>query len=124
MLVNKKEMGILGIYQHRVSCIIGVYPEERNCEQMLIMNAKIKVDLSKCFSSGLIQDTVNYVLIAQICTELAKQRNYFLLETLASDILDECLHRLQAVWAWVCIQKPSAIPSASYAFVELERYQK
>lgn len=114
-------LGILGIRQHRISCLIGVYPEERQSEQLLIIDAKIKVDLSRCLASDQVKDTIDYVAIANVCTELAQKRHYFLLETLASDILEECLSRFQALWAWVCIQKPSAISSAACAFVELER---
>jgi dihydroneopterin aldolase len=119
----KHSFGILGIHQHQVSCIIGVYPEERQHEQTLIFDAKIKLDLSRSFASDQVQDSVNYVLIAQICTELAQQKQYFLLETLASNILDEYLQRFPVIWAWVSIKKPSAISSAAYAFVELERYR-
>lgn len=115
--------GILGIHQQKISCKIGVYPEEQKQEQILIIDTKIKVDLSRCLASGLLQDTGNYAIIADICTELTRQNQYYLIETLASDILEECLRRLPAVWAWVCIQKPSAIPGAAYAFVELERYR-
>lgn len=117
----KENLGILGIHQYQVPCIIGVYPEERQREQMLIIDAKIKVDLSRCLVSGQFQDTIDYAQIAQICMELTQQRQYFLLEILASDILDECLRRFEILWVWVRIQKPSAIPNAAYAFVELER---
>lgn len=120
--LSKTCFGILGIHQHQVSCIIGVYPKERQHEQILLFDVKIKIDLSRCLISDQMQDSVDYVLIAQICTDLAKQKKYFLLEKLASDILDECLFRLRAIWAWVCIRKPAAISSASDAFVELDRY--
>lgn len=119
--LNRPSYGILGIHQHQIACIVGVYPQEREHEQTLIVDAKIKLDLSRCLASDQVQDTADYVLIAQLCTELAQQKKYFLLENLASDILDECIRRFQAVWAWVRIQKPTAIPSAAYAYVELER---
>lgn len=117
------KFGILGIHQLKIFCRIGVYPEEQQQEQGLMIDAKIKVDLTPCLASGSLQDTGNYVIIANICKELAQQNHYFLLENLASDILEECLRRLPAVWAWISIQKPSAIPSAAYAFIELERYK-
>lgn len=115
--------GFLGIHQHEVSCIVGVFPEERLKEQILLFDAKIKLDLSRSIASGRVEDTADYVAIAQICTQLAQQKKYFLLEPLASDILDECLRRFPAVWAWVMIKKPGAIATAADAFVELERYR-
>lgn len=119
----KSPFGILGIHQHQISCIIGVYPEEHQKEQVLMIDAKIKVDLSPCIASGQLQDTVDYESIANICKDLAQKNHYHLLENLASDILKEFFHRFPAVWAWVCIKKPSAIPDADYAFVELEQYR-
>jgi FolB domain-containing protein len=118
---SKNSFGILGIHQHQVPCIIGIYPEERQHEQTLLMDAKVKLDLSHCFASSQIEETFNYVSLAQICTQLAQQNSYFLLENLASDILDKYFLCSPAVWAWICIKKPSAISSAAYAFVELER---
>lgn len=115
---------VLGIHQHRIDCIIGIYPEERQREQTLFVNVKIKVDCSACLSSGQIEDTIDYVLLAQLCTELAQRNRYLLLETFASDIVNECLSRFHAIWAWVCIQKPTAVPSAAYAYVELERHKE
>lgn len=120
----KNSFGILGVHQHQVSCIIGVYPEEREYEQILFFDVKVKIDLSHVLASGQVKDTFDYVSIAQICTDLAQQNKYVLLESLASDVLDECLQHFSAVWAWVLIKKPAAIPAAAYAFVELERYQK
>lgn len=121
---TQHSFGILGIHQHQVSCIVGIYPEERQYEQTLLFDAKIKLDLSRSLLSDRMEDTVNYVSIAQICTELAQQKKYFLLESLASDILDEYLHCFPVVWAWISIKKPAAISSAAYAFVELERYRQ
>lgn len=116
------DLGLLGIHQHRIDCMIGVYPEERLQVQTLFIDAKVKLDFSHCIASDQVQETIDYVLLANICTQLAQKNKYFLLETLASDILDQYIERFNAVvWAWVRIQKPSAIPSAAYAYVELER---
>lgn len=120
----KASFGILGIHQHQIKCIIGVYPEERQREQTLFVDVKIKLDLSATLASGRVEDTVDYVLLAQLCTQLAEQNKYFLLETFAFDILDQCIQRFSAVWAWVRIQKPSAISTAAYAYVEFERYRE
>lgn len=43
--------GILGIHQHQIDCIVGVYPEERMKKQPLLIDAKIKIDFSKCLTS-------------------------------------------------------------------------
>lgn len=113
--------GILGIHQHQIDSIIGIYPNERQKKQKLLIDAKIKIDFSNCLRSENIENTVDYVMLAQICTELANQTHYLLLEAFASDILNEYMKRFNAIWAWVKIQKPSAIPSAAYAYVEMEK---
>ncbi len=122
--LSKPSFGVIGIHQHQINCIVGIYSEERQQEQTLFVDAKIKLNLSRCLASGQMQDTVDYVLLAQLCTQLAQQNQYLLLETFASDILNQCLERFNAVWAWVRIQKPAAIPTAAYAYVELERYRE
>ena len=115
--------GTLTVHQHRVPCIIGVFPEERLNPQTLLFDLKIKVDLSKCIASDNIEDTTDYCLLTQICTEFAQQRGFHLLESLASTLLDEFLRRFPAVYAWISIQKTGAIPTAAYASVEMERFQ-
>jgi dihydroneopterin aldolase len=119
---SKASYGILGIHHYQLNCIIGIYPDERKQEQTLFVDAKVKLDLSSCLVSGQMDDTIDYTLLAQICSQLAEQNNYLLLETFASDILEEYLRRFKAVWAWVKVQKPDAIPHAAYAYVELERF--
>lgn len=123
-ILPTRSYGIIGICKHRIDCLIGIYPAEREQVQMIYVDVKIKVDITASIHSGKVQDSVDYVAIAQVCTELAQRKNYRLLETFASDILDHCKNHFKACWAWVHIQKPSAIPSADYAFVEMEYQEK
>lgn len=115
--------GIIGIRQHQIQCIVGILPEERQKEQTLFVDLKIKRDFSACLASGQMQDTLNYVLLGQLCTQLAHEKKYLLLETFAQDVLDVCLKQFQAQWAWIRVQKPAAIPEAECAYIELERYK-
>lgn len=113
--------GIVGFRQLKVPCIIGIYPEERQSELLLLIDFKLEIELSRCLQTCNIEDTVNYVYIAQFCTEFAQKNCYFLIESLAADILDECFRRYNARWAWVSVQKPSALPQAAFGFIEMER---
>jgi dihydroneopterin aldolase len=122
--VGQKAMssnGVIGIDQLQIPCIIGIHSQERQMEQCVIVDLKIQRDWSQCVASGSIQDTLDYCLLAELCTTLAQQKKYFLLETFATEILDQCMDRFNPAWVWVRIQKPSAIPSARSAYVELER---
>lgn len=116
--------GNLGFTDHEISCIIGIYPEERKTEQLVSVDLKVEVDLAGCFASGSIGDTVDYSQLAALCSELAQKNNYQLLETFASDILDQCLRFQSVRRGWVRIKKPASIPSAAYAYVELERRRR
>lgn len=115
--------GIIGIHRHHIQCIIGIYPEERQHEQTVVVDLKVKIDFSACLASNRMQDTIDYVALAQVCTQLAHEKKYLLLETFARDVLDVCVQQFHVQWAWIRLQKPAAIPEAEYAYVELERYQ-
>lgn len=115
------KLAIIGIHQYRLDCIVGILPTERQQQQTLLIDAKIKVDISSCLFSEEVGHTVDYRLLVKLCQELAHLNKYFLLENFANEFLDECLSRFQAAWAWIRIQKPSAIAGADYAYVELER---
>jgi D-erythro-7,8-dihydroneopterin triphosphate epimerase len=114
-------VGTIGIHRLQVECIIGVNPEERNQVQTIYIDAEIKIDFSQVIKSKDISDSVSYVEIARICAELAQNNRYLLLENLASDILDQFGTLFHPIFAKVKIQKPSAIRSAEYAFIEMER---
>lgn len=113
---------IIGLSQQHIQCIIGMYPEERVQKQSLFIDLKIRLHLSSDSQSDAIEETVDYVLLAQLCAQVALN-DYFLIETFAKEIVKECLTRFPISWAWVKIQKPSAIPEAC-AFVEWECHKK
>lgn len=114
-------IGTIGIHRLQVECIIGINPEERNKVQTIFIDVEIRIDFSPVLKSKELSDSINYVEIGRICTELAQNNRYFLLEMLASDILDQFGKLYHPIFAKVKIQKPSAIPSAEYAFIEMER---
>lgn len=116
------QFGIIGIHRHQVSCIVGILPQERVEKQTLFIDLKIRTDLSKCIQSGQLSDSIDYTILAHLCTKLAEEKNYYLIENFAADVIDQCFSQFQPTWAWIKIQKPSAIPTAEYAFVECERY--
>lgn len=119
-----KQIGVVGFHQHQILCIVGILPEERVKEQILWVDLKVKIDFSPCLRSGSLDKTVNYSQLASFCTMLARDKHYGLIEAFASDIILGCFEQFNAEWAWVCVRKPSAIPTASYAFVEMERNRK
>ena len=122
--VLNRQLGIVGFHQHQINCIVGILPEERVIEQILWVDLKVKIDFSHCLRNGSIDKTADYSQLASFCTNLARERHYGLIETFASDIIVGCFEQFLAEWVWVCVKKPSAIPTAAYAFVEMEQYRK
>jgi len=108
--------GIIGIKGHKVWCVIGCLPEERTKEQEITIDVKVRAKFSQ---DQKIEERICYVKIAEVCTQVAKEKQHLLLESLAIDLLETLMTTFAINWAWVGIKKPSALPSAEFAFVEL-----
>ena len=53
-------IGTIGIEELRISCIIGIFPQERVQEQELILDLEFELDFSKMVQEQNIDDTVDY----------------------------------------------------------------
>lgn len=106
--------GIIGINGLKIMCVIGCLPEERIKEQEITLDVKVRAPFTS------IEERICYVKISEVCTKLAQEKKHLLLESLAVDMMETLMATFPISWAWVGIKKPSAIPSAEFAFVELE----
>lgn len=113
-------LGIIGFKQHRIRCLIGNNEAERQHEQEIFVDLKIKIDFSRCAESDDLRDSVCYLFLSEFCTQLAQQNRYRLLEAFASDAIEQLLALPPIQWVWIRIMKPQALPSAEYALIELE----
>lgn len=116
--------GNIGFEHHAIRCIIGCCPEERQKEQEIFVDLKIGFDFARCAHSDHLKDTINYVRLAEICTELAQKRQYHLQETFAVEALQTVFAEFDVEWGWIKIKKPQALPSAQFATVELSMAKK
>lgn len=107
----------LGFCQLSVQSVIGSYPFEKQSPRELRIDLKVDVLPP---DQDLLEQTVDYAQLAELCRRVALDHPRELLETLASDILDEIMGCYPIHKAWVRIEKPGCIEGASYAFVELE----
>lgn len=109
----------IGFTQLRIICAIGTDTTERSQPQDLYIDLRLELcDIPK---NDDLAETIDYSAIAALCAKIAQQKNYHLLETLASDIAEEVLHVFAVSHIWLKISKPAALPLALNAFVE---YQK
>jgi dihydroneopterin aldolase len=111
--------GTIGFNQHKIQCIIGVLPFERQDKQEILVDLKVVADFSRCAKTDSLDDTINYVAMAELCTRLAQSNHYQLLETFACEVLQKLFDQFPIQWAWIRIQKMAAL-SSGYAYVELE----
>jgi 7,8-dihydroneopterin aldolase/epimerase/oxygenase len=112
--------GLMGFENLKINCIIGIHPEERNSAQDIYIDVKVQYDLTNCFKSQSIQDTVDYVRLVEISNHEAQNR-HGLLEIFAHKVLEKIYEEFPVSWAWIRIKKPQALPNAQWAFVELEK---
>lgn len=112
-------IGTVGFEQLAIRCIIGCCPEERQVEQEIYVDLRVGCDFTRCATSDNIQDAVDYVKLADICTELAQSRKYYLQESFAAELLQKIINEFNVEWASIKIKKPKALASAECATVEL-----
>lgn len=102
-------------------CIIGIYPEERENKQDVIVNVTLHTDLSRASASDRIEDTVDYKKIKKGILELVESSQYFLVERLAGRIAEECLQEPAVRRVDVTVDKPGALRFARSVAIELTR---
>lgn len=110
--------GIIGFEGLQVSCIIGIYQNEREQPQEIIVDLKVAVDT-------VLEDPpqfLNYNELAASIKQEAMQGRHRLLEALAIHALDRLFADFPVHWAWIRLRKPQAIPDAVCALVEWERH--
>ena len=114
-------LGTIGFKGYVVNCIIGTEDYERNQEQDLIIDLKVEIDFSNASVSGRLEDTINYVSLAEICKCRAIEGRYHLIENYATDVVLEMIQLFPVKSVWIRIKKPLAIPGAECALVELKQ---
>lgn len=104
-----------------VRCIIGIFPEERENKQDVVINVKLHGDLSAAPKSDDIRDTIDYKSIKKAIVRMVEASDFNLIETMASRILDLCFADEKVMEATVTVDKPGALRFARSVAVELTR---
>jgi dihydroneopterin aldolase len=107
----------IGLSGLKVKSIIGVFPEERRRARDLLIDLELK-PLHEAEKDE-IELTINYEKIANLCSQIALDGKYHLLETLARKILESCFEAFAISEASICINKPKALKEVSSAYVKL-----
>ena len=102
-------------------CIIGVYPEERESKQDILVSVILGTDLHAAGKSDDLADTVNYKVIKLEILDFVENSSFQLIESLAENIAAICLKHAGVRTVTVTIDKPGALRFARSVAVEVTR---
>lgn len=117
-------MNTIFIHDFRLSTRIGVYAWERQAKQTIRLDLEIGLPDDKPFSSGELEDAVDYAAVVGRLREFAADNPHPLLERFAEAIADIVLAEFGAAWVKVRVAKPAAIPGVRELGVAIERQRK
>jgi len=117
-------IGTIGVKDLKVTCVIGIYPEERTKNQDLFIDIEIQYDFNNASRSENVDDTIDYAKISDDITSLAIAKKYQLIETLAEDSAQLILNQYKVESVKIIVKKPGAVPAAAYPYVEIFRTKK
>jgi dihydroneopterin aldolase len=105
-----------------VDAPIGVYPHEQNTLQKLIIDLTLECDLTKAGETDELEHAIDYDALAAIAQQTATEKHHKLIETVAHQIAKRILQQqTRSTRVFVRVAKPSAVPGAKCAAVEVWR---
>jgi len=102
-------------------CIVGIYPEERENKQDVVINIEMACDLSTAAASDNIDDTINYKSVKKEIMALVENSGFLLIERMAGEIASLCLAHPGVRQVRVTVDKPGALRFARSVAVEIVR---
>ncbi len=102
-------------------CIIGVYPEEREEKQDILIQVEMHCDLRRAGETDDLADTVDYKAIKKSILRLAEESQFELIESLAERIAQIALSDSKVQQVVVTVDKPGALRFARSSAVEITR---
>lgn len=102
-------------------CIVGIYPDERENKQDVIINIEMACDLSTAAASDNIDDTINYKSVKKEIMVLVENSGFLLIERMAGEIASLCLAHPGVRQVRVTVDKPGALRFARSVAVEIVR---
>jgi dihydroneopterin aldolase len=114
-------IGTMGLKGLEVSCVVGIYPHERDANQPLAIDVELDYDFGATESEA-IGDAVDYDQVVAALAEVAERGKFQLIERMAEEMVRTLLIRFGKVTVVrLEIRKSRAVPRAQCSFVRLER---
>ena len=105
-------------------CIVGIYPEERENLQDVILNVTLHTDLRAAGKSDNIDDTVNYKGLKKSLLQMVESSSFFLIERMAEEAARICLQDKRVRRVDLTVDKPGALRFARSVAVQITRTQE
>ncbi len=109
------------VSQYHIASIIGIYSHERTQQQSLLFDIELIVDITKVSETDKISDTINYEKVTVSLKEFTQQKNYYLVETLASHLVDHLFNTFKPIGIRLCVTKPNALAEAKQISITVQR---
>ena len=119
--MNETALDKIFIRDLRARCILGIFPEEREKPQEILLNIVLWADLRNAGESDSIGDTVDYKRVRQQVLALVEASSCFLVERLAREVARVCLDAPHVARVTVTLDKPGALRLARSVAVEITR---
>ena len=100
---------LIRIKNLRVRTIIGINEWERDAPQDVIINIEMELDGKRVSQTDSIDDTVDYKVLKRRILREVEGSQFFLLDKLASHVLDIVMEEQKVERATVEVDKPNAL---------------
>ena len=100
---------LIRIKNLRVRTIIGINEWERDAPQDVIINIEMELDGKRVSQTDSIDDTVDYKVLKRRILREVEGSQFFLLDKLASHVLDIVMEEKKVKRATVEVDKPNAL---------------
>ena len=111
--------GSIGLEGLELECRLGVPEEERHSLQTVFVDIEIWADLAGAIASDRIEEAIDYAFMAQDLRSFVKDREFHLIERLASELVDRLFAIFPALEVRLRLSKPLPLFRAIGSFVEL-----
>jgi len=105
-------------------CDIGIYKEEKEKKQKIILDLTLFYDIEEAINTDSIDSTINYKEVIDLTKKVVEKKHYELIENLSENICNEILDKFKLEKIILKVKKPKALKNAEYAAVEIIRWPK
>ena len=102
---------------------VGCFDEERRDPQQILVDLELGLDLRPVAAADSINAAIDYVAVRAAVEEIAAEKPYHLIETIAERIASRLVADFPIETAFVRVKKPSALARFGVAYAAVEIYR-